>query len=239
MLKSGIISITSSLTQIAICGMSEEVTVFGLQFSNTTAATRTVNLTLYRQDLAAAQVIPFELSAKQQTAFAKPIALQPGDYLSVSADATGVALLWSLDRDAGANPVASTFVIKGAWSNIVAYSALDIVYLGGSSYVAIRNNTNKSPDTQAADWMLLLDGSGTQNAIDVIVAGAPANLNTLNEIAIAIGNDPAFFTTVSTALSLKVDASSLASVAFTGAYSSLSGIKKLAGRRAFWNKDLF
>ena len=47
----------------------------------------------------------------------------------------------------------------------------------------------------------------------VIVGGAPTNLNTLGKVATALGSDPAFASTTSTALGLKAP---LASPAFTG-----------------------
>lgn len=50
-------------------------------------------------------------------------------------------------------------------------------------------------------------------AITALVNGAPANLDTLLEIAAAINNDPSYYTTVNTALGLKAP---LASPTFTG-----------------------
>lgn len=50
-------------------------------------------------------------------------------------------------------------------------------------------------------------------AVSNVVAGAPANLNTLDELAAAINDDPAYSTTVTTALGLKAN---LASPTFTG-----------------------
>ena len=44
-------------------------------------------------------------------------------------------------------------------------------------------------------------------AINALVAGAPANLNTMAELAASIGNDPNYASTVSTALSGKAPTS--------------------------------
>ena len=56
-----------------------------------------------------------------------------------------------------------------------------------------------------------------------LVASAPATLDTLNELAAALGDDPNYATTVTTALGLKANSADLATVATTGAYSDLSG----------------
>jgi len=62
-----------------------------------------------------------------------------------------------------------------------------------------------------------LDGKATpadiQAAVTAVVAGAPDALNTINELALAIGNDPNFATTIATALASKAP---LASPTFTG-----------------------
>src|SRR5258706_2408680 len=53
----------------------------------------------------------------------------------------------------------------------------------------------------------------TQSAIAALVASSPAALDTLNELAAALGNDPNFATTITNALALKAP---LASPALTG-----------------------
>ena len=56
--------------------------------------------------------------------------------------------------------------------------------------------------------------------LDTMIAGAPGLLNSLDEIAAAIGDDPAFFTTLATSLS---DKAPLNSPTFTG---TVSGVTK-------------
>jgi len=56
--------------------------------------------------------------------------------------------------------------------------------------------------------------------LDTMIAGAPGLLNSLDEIAAAINDDPAFFTTIASSLSSKAP---LASPTFTG---TVSGITK-------------
>ena len=239
MLFSDILPITGVSAQVALCGVGQELTVFGLVFVNSNVAMRTVTMTLYRQSMATTRTIPIEIQGKEKMAWDKPIVLQPGDYLNVVADLSGVNLLWSVDSDTGANPVASGFVVRGTHSNVTAYSALDVVLKSGSSYVAIQNNTNQDPITQTAYWMLLVDGAAAVGAIAAIVGGAPANLDTLNELAAAIGNDPIFSTTMAAALAQKAATASLSAAAFTGEYADAVDVKKYAARALFQNKDFF
>ena len=238
MLFSGILPILTTSAQVAACNVGQEVNLFGMVFSNSTAVTKTVVLSLFRQTIGSASTLSFEVGPKEKVSWDKPVSMQPGDHLDVLADGAGVSMLFSVDVDTGANPVATGFTIRGQHSNIASYDACDIVFKNGASYVAIQNNTAQDPETQTDDWMMLLDGSGTQNAIDAIVAGAPGNLDTLNKIAAAIGNNPDFAADIADALALKASSSALAAVAFTGNFSDLLGIKKLAARRLFFSREL-
>lgn len=238
MIESKIIPLTASTVRVASGNIGEEVTVFNLTFSNPTASGRIVNLTLHRQSVGSATTMPINVPPSDNYVFSKPIGLQPGDWLDVAGDTSGVFLLYSTDTDDGATPVASSFVIRGEYSNVAAYEALDITYKDGASYVAIRDNVGKDPETETADWMLLLDSSGTSAVIDAIVAGAPTDLNTLNKLAAAIGNNPNFATAVSDALALKANSSALSAVAFSGTLEDIVGIKKLAVRRLISSREL-
>lgn len=60
------------------------------------------------------------------------------------------------------------------------------------------------------------------DAVSALVDSSPAALNTLNELAAALGDDPSFATTVSTQLGLKVNSVDLATVATSGSYNDLS-----------------
>jgi hypothetical protein len=59
------------------------------------------------------------------------------------------------------------------------------------------------------------------NAITALKAGASSALDTLNELATALGNDANFAGTVTSQLALKANSSSLSVVATSGAYSDL------------------
>lgn len=59
--------------------------------------------------------------------------------------------------------------------------------------------------------------------INLIIDAAPATLDTLNELAAALGDDPNFATTMTNALAAKASIASLAAVATAGTYASLTG----------------
>lgn len=78
---------------------------------------------------------------------------------------------------------------------------------------ATLTGTEEVPAVQSAATVKTTAQAIADIAITAVVAGAPASLNTLDELAAAINDDPAFSATVSTALGLKAD---LASPTFTG-----------------------
>ena len=61
-----------------------------------------------------------------------------------------------------------------------------------------------------------------QNKIAEVVNSAPGTLDTLNELAQALGNDPNFATTMATELGKKANTANLATVATSGYYNDLS-----------------
>lgn len=71
-----------------------------------------------------------------------------------------------------------------------------------------------------ADLTYFTDAAGASAAIADLIDGAPGALDTLNEIAAAINDDPTFFTTISTSLDLKAPK---ANPTFTG---TVSGVTK-------------
>jgi len=71
-----------------------------------------------------------------------------------------------------------------------------------------------------------LTGYATESYVNTQVANlvdtAPTTLDTLNELAAALGDDPNFATTVSNQIGLKANTSSLATVATSGSYNDLT-----------------
>ena len=78
-------------------------------------------------------------------------------------------------------------------------------------------NTPTIPSTEG-----LATETYVQNKIAEVVNSAPGTLDTLNELAQALGNDPNFATTMATELSKKANTANLATVATSGSYNDLS-----------------
>ena len=78
-------------------------------------------------------------------------------------------------------------------------------------------NTPTIPSTEG-----LATETYVQNKIAEVVNSAPGTLDTLNELAQALGNDPNFATTMATELGKKANTANLATVASSGSYNDLS-----------------
>ena len=77
-------------------------------------------------------------------------------------------------------------------------------------------NTPTIPSTKG-----LATETYVQNKIAEVVNSAPGTLDTLNELAQALGNDPNFATTMATELGKKANTANLATVATSGSYNDL------------------
>lgn len=77
-------------------------------------------------------------------------------------------------------------------------------------------NTPTIPSTEG-----LATETYVQNKIAEVVNSAPGTLDTLNELAQALGNDPNFATTMATELGKKANTANLATVATSGDYNDL------------------
>ena len=78
-------------------------------------------------------------------------------------------------------------------------------------------NTPTIPSTKG-----LATETYVQSKIAEVVNSAPGTLDTLNELAKALGNDPNFATTMATELGKKANTANLATVATSGSYNDLS-----------------
>lgn len=78
-------------------------------------------------------------------------------------------------------------------------------------------NTPTIPSTEG-----LATETYVQSKIAEVVNSAPGTLDTLNELAQALGNDPNFATTMATELGKKANTANLATVATSGSYNDLS-----------------
>ena len=101
------------------------------------------------------------------------------------------------------------------------WSALDY-FLDSSDLLAYLTTSVASTTylTQASASTNYATKTYADNSILSVIDGAPANLNTLNEIAAAIGDDPNFASIVTTALENKLDISSASTTYLTQASAS-------------------
>jgi len=101
---------------------------------------------------------------------------------------------------------------------------LSATFLAGNGSSVTNVNAvslNGHPDTYFASTLYV------DSAVSDLVGGAPAVLNTLNELANALGNDASFTTTITNSLANKADTSDLAAVAISGDYTDLSNTPAL------------
>lgn len=82
------------------------------------------------------------------------------------------------------------------------------------------NDLSNKPNIPSIEG--LASESYVDNSIAGIVNSAPETLNTLNELAQALGDDPSFATTVSTEIGKKANSNDLAAVATSGSYNDLT-----------------
>jgi len=94
-----------------------------------------------------------------------------------------------------------------ASANNYTLPSASVTVVGGVE-LATTGETTTGTDTARA-----VTPAGVQAAIDALIGGAPGALDTLNELAAAIGDDASYASTITTALGLKA---TLASPTFTG-----------------------
>lgn len=98
---------------------------------------------------------------------------------------------------------------QGTWSNSTAYELNDVVTDGTDVYVAIVATVPAGTAlSNTSYWDLMVAGVDTayvDTAVANLVDSAPATLDTLNELAAALGDDANFATTVTNSLATKQD----------------------------------
>ena len=87
-----------------------------------------------------------------------------------------------------------------------------------ATLLARANHTGTQVSSTISDFT-----AAVQALIATTVGAAPAALDTLVELAAALGNDANFATTITNSIGLKANTSSLAAVATAGTYASLTG----------------
>lgn len=112
------------------------------------------------------------------------------------------------------------------WARSVA-AAVATLQANSSTATTAANQVAGTNNTTIANTAFVT--AAVAAAITQIVAAAPANLNTLQELSAAIGNDPAYSTTVTTALASKLSLAQLQTNApVFGAATTASTVDALA-----------
>jgi len=105
-----------------------------------------------------------------------------------------------IKKDAGT--IVGPFVVGGASGDMLK-SVYDTGNLGR---VDLANNSNMLGGVAAANYAT---NASVTAAINALINSAPGALDTLNELAVALGNDPNFASTITAALAAKLDANSV------------------------------
>ena len=90
-----------------------------------------------------------------------------------------------------------------------------------AAYVQTGMLTNYVTNTTLAGYNYATQ-SYVNSAVAQLIDSSPATLNTLNELAAALGDDPNFATTIATQLGAKANSSALANIATSGSWFDLS-----------------
>ena len=88
--------------------------------------------------------------------------------------------------------------------------------------VALAGNPTTSTQSAGNNTTRIATTAFVTTAVDNLIASAPGTMDTLNEIAAALGDDPSFTTTVNNAIALKAP---LASPALTGTVTAASHVQ--------------
>lgn len=183
-LKGKPIAVGTTDTDIYTCPATTEASVHGLVFANGTGSSATVTVKVYIQSTGTTTTVISGQTVAANTSYTwpKPINLNAGDKIVVSASAgTTIVCLYSV-YEGSATAAAVGFTPRGAWSSGATYAVNDVVSLSGSSYLAIQAGTNQNPATQTAYW-LVLAAKGDTGAGDV--SGQASSVD--NEIALFSG----------------------------------------------------
>jgi hypothetical protein len=113
-------------------------------------------------------------------------------------------------------------------------TAGDPSVFAGTALSATQLMIGKSPeivsysDSDVASYLSSNDYATATATIATITDSAPGTLDTLNELAAALGDDANFSTTVTNSIALKANSADLSAVATSGAYADLSGTPSLS-----------
>lgn len=155
--------------------------------------------------------------------------LDAQSYSNVDVDAQNLSItgnVISLTKQSGNVDLTSllaTYVNTDSQNLSIAGNVISLTNQSGNVDLTpvLANVTSDYGDSNVASY-LSAQGYATQSTIvAAITDSAPATLDTLNELAAALGDDPNFAATTANSISLKANISSLANVATSGLYNDL------------------
>jgi len=114
-------------------------------------------------------------------------------------------------------------MITAEWLNAVQRELVNVIVEAGITL-------NPADDSQVFQAIRTIQDARIQEAVASLVASSPTTLDTLNELAQALGNDPHFATTMTTALSGKANkATTLVGYGITDAFTKTETIDLING----------
>ena len=161
----------------------------------------------------------------------KPI-VQLGGYDKVNNEKALVYLDTILTDDLNNNAIVTAKWVNNKLSNLPSNA-----FTGATASTVGTKGLVPAPSAGDQDKFLKADGTwaiinltdkASTTYVDTkvasIVNSAPETLDTLNELATALGNDPNFATTISKQVGLKANAADLKTIATTGSYNDLTDV---------------
>ena len=120
-----------------------------------------------------------------------------------------------------------TFTLKDIANEVEGVSDIDGTKVSDFARSAIQTSVEPFLDSDT----VIMTAAATDNRIQAvttsIIDSAPGALDTLNELAAALGDDANFSTTVTNSIATKANSADLSTVATTGAYADLTGTPTL------------
>ena len=132
------------------------------------------------------------------------------------------ALFSGAYADLSGKPTLATVASSGDYGDLVNKPSLAAVATAGTFASLTSKPTTISGYGIVDAYTMAQANSYVTTAISAVVNGAPGALDTLNEIAAALGNDANLSATLTTLIASKANTSSLAAVATAGTFASLT-----------------
>jgi hypothetical protein len=147
-----------------------------------------------------------------------------------STDNDSQTLSWNAGNQqlsiAGGNTVDLSALLDNVDSQALSLSGNVISISGDASTIdltaALGSVTSDYGDANVSSYLTAQGFDTKANIISEITDSAPGTLDTLNELAAALGDDPNFATTITNSIATKASSSSLSTVATSGDYTDIT-----------------